>query len=224
MLRPGRRVQLVGASLHADDRCVCRLTALRVAPRPRRRTLGGPRAPARPAPSGRARGDAVHARDRRWAELRRDVGRDALRPRRRPGGPVAVWLRLRRPRHRCRGADAADAGRRRARTSAMASAPSSTSRRTTFVNPDLVVHIRRQPAGSWVLLDARTEIEPGGGATAVSVFMTSAARSGWRRRPCSSARVSTEVWRSRAELLPSGAKSAGQPAKRSASARRRSFS
>lgn len=35
-------------------------------------------------------------------------------------------------------------------------------RNWVFINPDLTVHLHRQPLGEWVLLDARTEIEPSG--------------------------------------------------------------
>jgi hypothetical protein len=80
---------------------------------------------------------------------------------------VAVWLRLRRPilddeepTPLMRVAAAADFGNGVSAELDFAG--------TTFVNPDLVVHLRRLPAGVWVLLDARTEIEPGGGALAVS--------------------------------------------------------
>lgn len=34
--------------------------------------------------------------------------------------------------------------------------------RTTFVNPDLSVHLHRYPEGEWVCLDARTRAEPHG--------------------------------------------------------------
>ncbi len=167
MLRPGRRVQLVGASLHADDRCVCRLTALRIARVPDDERLAA-RAPqldlphpdalaATPFTLGTGDGPSFAGTS---VEMRfaRGVG---------AGGPVAVWLRLRRP------VIDAEEPTPLMRVAAVADFGNGVSAeldfgRTTFVNPDLVVHIRRQPAGSWVLLDARTEIEPGGGATAVS--------------------------------------------------------
>ena len=82
-------------------------------------------------------------------------------------GPAAVWLRLRRPilddeppTPVMRLAGVADFGNGVSAVLDFA--------RATFVNPDLVVHLRRPPDGDWVLLDARTEIEPGGGALALS--------------------------------------------------------
>lgn len=41
-------------------------------------------------------------------------------------------------------------------------------RRFTFVNPDLTVHLHRQPLGEWVCLDARTVVEPSGVGLATS--------------------------------------------------------
>jgi acyl-CoA thioesterase len=34
--------------------------------------------------------------------------------------------------------------------------------RYVFINPDLTVHLHRQPLGEWVCLDARTVVEPSG--------------------------------------------------------------
>jgi hypothetical protein len=167
MVRPGRRVQLVGASLLAEGREVCRLTALRVGRVPADPELAaGPPGPglARPGTlpttpfvlgGGAGPSFAATAIEMRFA---RGVG---------ARGPVAVWLRLRRailddeePTPLMRVAAAADFGNGVSAELDFA--------RTTFVNPDLVVHLRRSPNGPWVLLDARTAIEPGAGAMAVS--------------------------------------------------------
>jgi acyl-CoA thioesterase len=40
--------------------------------------------------------------------------------------------------------------------------------RHLFVNTDLSIHLHREPRGEWVLLDARTRIEPIGIGLAVS--------------------------------------------------------
>ncbi len=177
LLRPGRRVQLVGASLRAGGVEVCRLTALRVARVPDEADLAaGPRdrlevpgpqtlettpfALGAPRGGGQAGGGASFAAT--GVEMRFARGVPAA-------GPVAVWLRLRRPvvggeeaSPLVRVAAAADFGNGVSAELDFAA--------TTFVNPDLVVYVRRPPDGEWVLLDARTEIEPGGGATAVSVL------------------------------------------------------
>jgi hypothetical protein len=42
--------------------------------------------------------------------------------------------------------------------------------RHLFVNTDLTIHLRREPAGAWVLLDARTRVEPHGVGLAASTL------------------------------------------------------
>ena len=39
-----------------------------------------------------------------------------------------------------------------------------------FINPELSVHVLREPRGEWVCLAARTEIAPGGAGLASSVL------------------------------------------------------
>jgi acyl-CoA thioesterase len=34
--------------------------------------------------------------------------------------------------------------------------------KTTFINPDVTVYVQRLPVGEWVLVDARTWVEPHG--------------------------------------------------------------
>jgi hypothetical protein len=167
LLRPGRRVQLIGASLLAGAVEVCRLTALRVARVPDDPQLAAagpaldlPGPDALPTTAFTLSGGSEPSFAGTAVEMRFARGVGAV-------GPVAVWLRLRRtiiddeePTPLMRVAAVADFGNGVSAVLDFA--------RTTFVNPDLVVHLRRLPATAWVLLDARTEIEPGGGATAVS--------------------------------------------------------
>ena len=42
--------------------------------------------------------------------------------------------------------------------------------RYLFVNTDLTVHLHREPEGEWVLLDARTVLEPHGAGLARSIL------------------------------------------------------
>ena len=42
--------------------------------------------------------------------------------------------------------------------------------RYLFVNTDLTVHLHREPAGEWVMLDARTRLEPHGAGLAQSIL------------------------------------------------------
>jgi hypothetical protein len=43
-------------------------------------------------------------------------------------------------------------------------------RRYLFVNPDLTVHVQREPAGEWICLDARTTVDADGGGLAESTI------------------------------------------------------
>ncbi len=42
--------------------------------------------------------------------------------------------------------------------------------RHLFVNTDLTIHLRRDPVGEWVMLDARTRVEPTGVGLAASTL------------------------------------------------------
>jgi hypothetical protein len=42
--------------------------------------------------------------------------------------------------------------------------------RHLFVNTDLTIHLRREPEGQWVMLDARTRVEPLGVGLAASTL------------------------------------------------------
>ena len=50
--------------------------------------------------------------------------------------------------------------------------------RYLFVNTDLTVHLHREPAGEWVLLDARTRLEPHGAGLAHSLLSDERGRLG----------------------------------------------
>jgi hypothetical protein len=167
MLRPGRRVQLVGASLSAGGVEVCRVTALRVAGTPG--DLGsmsivrspGWRAPealtSTPFRLGHATGDSFASSGVEMRFARGGV----------EAGPAAVWIRLRRAildgepaTPLMRVAAAADFGN--------GVGWELDFRRFVFINPDLVIAVWREPRGEWVLLDAATRAEPLAGATAFS--------------------------------------------------------
>ena len=50
--------------------------------------------------------------------------------------------------------------------------------RHLFVNTDLTIHLRREPVGEWVMLDARTRVEPTASGSPRRRCTTSAGRSG----------------------------------------------
>jgi Thioesterase-like superfamily len=155
--RPGRKVQLVEASLWNGEQEVARATGLRI----RRATVDVPQTidpPPHPEPEsvgawhgGWRRGDAYHV-------LGVDVRGPALGEER---GPGWAWFRLKLP--LLPGEDPSPL----IRICAAADFPNGISyvvdpRRTTFVNPDLSVFVIKPPVDEWVLVNARTWLEPGG--------------------------------------------------------------
>jgi hypothetical protein len=161
VLRPGRRVQLVEASLHADDQEVTRATALRI----RSDDVPGP--PAEPEPPPHAgpatsapinmpafeRGPTMFARDGMEVRFARGAFADV--------GPAFAWFRLRapliageQPTPLQRLAAAGDFG------NGIATAVSWATH--VFINPDLTLYVERLPEGEWVGLDAITRVGDAG--------------------------------------------------------------
>ena len=162
MLRPGRKVQLIEASLYAGDVEVARCTALRI----RRADLDLPsELPAWPPPAGPAMaraggrsrfGDTDEAFHSHAVEHRFVAG-GFEQP-----GPATDWIRLRVPlvadeetSPLCRVAAAADFGNGVSWVLNPAAG-------YLFINPDLTIHLHRYPAGEWVCLDAVTFVQPHG--------------------------------------------------------------
>ncbi|MGI8559743.1 MAG: thioesterase family protein [Solirubrobacteraceae bacterium] len=173
VLRPGRRVQLLAASLYGSGVEVCTLLALRVARVPRDVTrspgAGSEDTPALlPAPTdltstpfalGPSDGESFAAST---MEMRFASGGLEL-------GPAEVWMRLRRPilddrvpTPLVRVCAAADFGNGVSAVTAFD--------RTLFINPDLTIHLERLPVGDWISLAARTQMAPGEGALAWSML------------------------------------------------------
>ena len=158
VLRPGRRVELVEATLDAGDRPLMRVTAWRT------RTAAGPDGPAEPAPhtpeDGRPgdlrffRQDVAYHRALDW----RVVSGDFTRP-----GPAAAWTRP-----LCalvEGEPMTPLEHLLVMTDASSGLSSVLDWSTTsFANVDLVVALRRPPRGRWLATDAVTHL--GGSGTA----------------------------------------------------------
>jgi len=151
LIRPGRKVQLVEASLWNGELEVARATALRL----RRAEVDVPPTldtPPRPAPESLAElpgawrpGGAYHL-----------LGVEVRAPER--GSPGWAWFRLRLP--LVPGEEPSGL----LRVCAAADFPNGISyvvdpRQTTFINPDLTVLVHRHPIDEWVLVDARTWLE-----------------------------------------------------------------
>jgi hypothetical protein len=173
LLRPGSRVQLVGASLRAGDVEVARATALRI-----RRTAEpispGTQREAPPAPP-----DSVAPNEPEARFSHTFIG--AMDQRFVSGGyrmgPSTVWMRLRQPLVD----DEEPSGL--VRTVAAADFGNGVSATLdwdehVFVNPDLTVYLDREPEGEWVCLEARTRIDPHGSGTAESALFDTEGRLG----------------------------------------------
>jgi hypothetical protein len=88
-------------------------------------------------------------------------------------GPATVWTRMRRP--LVEGEDPTPTQRVLAVADSGNGASSVLpSKSWLFVNTELTVHLLRPPTGTWVCLDAATEIGPTGGGLAVSRLSDSA--------------------------------------------------
>jgi hypothetical protein len=168
MLRGGRRVELVEATMRAGGTEVIRAVALRV----RRAELRLPDGldGAGPPPAG-----PEHGVQRPFFPTGAEVGyHTAMEWRFVAGsfldqGPATVWLRMRHPllpgeepSPLTRVLIVADSGNG---VSAVLDY-----RRYLFVNPDLTVHVQREPAGEWICLDARTTVDADGGGLATSTI------------------------------------------------------
>jgi hypothetical protein len=163
VVRPGRSVELLEGELHAEGQPVMTVRAWRVlgAAAP---TIAddGPRPPrpaeAMPPPAvfeGFGYGQAV--------ELRFAVG-GWQQP-----GPATVWTRLRVPLL----PDEPPTGVQR--VLAVADSGNGVSAvlpfgEWLFINPELTVHLRREPRGEWICLDAETAITAGGAGLARSTL------------------------------------------------------
>jgi len=175
-LKPGRRVQLVGASLRDGETEVCRAIALRIRSSPGEMEPVTPAGPEPPAPgSSRAGGDPP-------AGERPTFGGDAMEIRYAAGGwrergPAVAWLRLRVPLVEGEEASplqcavaAADFGNGVSATLDWGS--------SVFVNPDLTIYLDRYPEGEWICLDAATRIGSDGTGSAESVLRDERGRIG----------------------------------------------
>jgi hypothetical protein len=166
LLRPGRKVQLVEASLWSDGNEVAHATGLRI----RSAAIDVPEQhepPPRDPPEeltdwfGRwSHGPAFHVLG---VEVRAPAHEDRSR------GPGWAWFRLRLP--LLPGEEPTGL----MRICAAADFPNGISyvvdaRKITFVNPDLTIHVQKLPADEWVMVDARTWLEPRGSGLAEGVL------------------------------------------------------
>jgi hypothetical protein len=161
--RPGRSVELLEASLSAAGREVVRASAWRV--------LRAPEGTATPLPYELpplpdaeapmpAQLESGYLKAVEWRPVRGGF----LEP-----GPAAAWTRIRvpvvegeAPTGLQRLLAVADSGNGISGTLDMS--------RWWFINPELTVHLEREPQGEWICLDAATSIRPGGAGLATSIL------------------------------------------------------
>jgi hypothetical protein len=160
--RPGRSVELVAGELRADGRAVMRARAWRVLPAPVDAGSEPPSLPlperAAPPPAWFGRSAYADAVEWRWARGGWEEP-----------GPAVVWTRLREP--ILEGVEPLPLQR----VLAVADSGNGVSAvldwgSHLFINPELSLHVLREPHGEWVCLDARTQIAAGGAGLATSVL------------------------------------------------------
>ncbi|HXA41305.1 MAG TPA: thioesterase family protein [Candidatus Solibacter sp.] len=149
VIRPGKKVQLVQASLTAGGTLVATATALRIRQAPIE-VAAGEEEPAPPPPE-----QATRLTDVPWPGFG-----GAMNPLLAAGsvvdpGPATVWFNLRMPvvageppSPLMRAVAAADFGNGISRVLDF--------RRHIFINPDLTVYLSRSPRGEWIALDSQT--------------------------------------------------------------------
>ena len=174
LTRPGRKVRLARASIEANGLEVARAIALQI----RKGELEAPPNEPDPPPPGPAdlgdwgegwagRGAYFHSQG---VELRPLPGADPKRPR-------TVWVRLRTD------PIAGEPASALSRVLAAADFPNGVSLRLdparfVSINPELTVHVQREPEGEWVCLDAETYLEPDGTGLAEAVLYDQTGRLG----------------------------------------------
>ncbi|HWM54087.1 MAG TPA: thioesterase family protein [Solirubrobacterales bacterium] len=175
VVRPGRRVQLVEASLSNDEGELMRARAwrLRTAPLELPDGVSTPGPPPGPEegsqPEFFATGqDVGYHTAMEW----KSVGGGFLEP-----GPATVWMRMLCP------LVAGEEPTPLQRTLVAADVGNGISavldwRRYLFINVDLSVHLERMPEGEWVCVDAVTLPQPNGTGTAESVLSDERGRIG----------------------------------------------
>jgi acyl-Coa thioesterase superfamily protein/acyl-CoA thioesterase superfamily protein len=174
--RPGRRVQLLEATLRADGEEVVRATALRIreqeVPVPEPPAVAGPpRGPETSRPTQPPAADTATMFAGTGIEIRFAAGRF------RGPGPACAWFRLRVP---VLAGEAVTPLQRLAAAADFGNGISAVVGWAThvFINPDLTVYVERLPEGEWVALDAETRLGPHGTGVSDAVLFDQRGRIG----------------------------------------------
>jgi hypothetical protein len=164
LARPGRSVELLEAAMSAGGREVARGAFWRV------RRADGVEVPSRaPAPPPRPAAPVARPAPEGWVdgylsavEWRLVAGGFA------EPGPCTAWTRLREPLV----PDEEPSGLQRVLAVADSGNGLSSELPITwlFINPELTVHLHREPIGEWVCVDATTTVSPGGAGLATTAL------------------------------------------------------
>ena len=158
VLREGKKVRIVSASLFHEEREVCRANALWIRTRDHDYEPKGQDQPTVLSPAKSVAHEFSFFRSEHGyhtgMELRiarGDFGK----------GPVAMWMRMRKPLLPGKAPSPLQ------RTAIAADSASGVSQvmdisRYTFLNPDLTIYLHRPAEGEWICLDARTIAQPHG--------------------------------------------------------------
>jgi Thioesterase-like superfamily len=175
IVRPGRSVELLDASLSGPDGEVMRASAWRLRTGPVELDPAPPPDPPPPGPADGSVRDFFPVRDELGYHTAMEISfvkGGFLEP-----GPATVWMRSRvpliageEPTPLQRLLIAADAGN--------GVSAALDWRRYLFINTDLSVHLKRLPEGDWVGLDAVTYPEPNGVGLADTVLWDERGRLG----------------------------------------------
>jgi hypothetical protein len=177
VVRPGKRVQLVEASLWSEEQEVARAVALRIRSDAVAVPAAEPDPPAHGGPEGGApismpafeRGPTMFARDGMEVRFAQGAFADV--------GPAFAWFRLRVP--LVAGEEASPLQRVAAAGDFGNGIATAVSWAThVFINPDLTLYVERLPQGEWVGLDARTRVGTEGTGISDSVLYDERGRIG----------------------------------------------
>lgn len=164
VVRPGRSVELLEATMTAGERKVARASAWRVlrtsAPAAPPRHVSPPPLPAAAAGTTSATWTGGYLTAMEWRPVRGGFG---------VPGPATMWVRMRHP------LVEGEVPTPLQRVLIVADSGNGISSELDpaewfFINPELTVHLHRDAVGEWICLDAQTAISPGGAGLATSVL------------------------------------------------------
>jgi Thioesterase-like superfamily len=173
VVRPGKRVQLLEASMLADGVEVVRARALQI----RLADAGGAAVEDGPLPPGPEHGRPAEIRPPHRPMFALDAVEILFVAGAWGGGPCTAWFRLRSP---IVGNETPSPLQRLAAAGDFGNGISATLSwdEYLYINPDLTLYIERPPVGEWICLESETRVASGGVGVAESVLYDERGRIG----------------------------------------------